>query len=66
MLFFISSYFTCSPLDYQCVQVMGSFDGWTQGEEMSPEYSGDYARFSTILKLRPGRYMMLVYCCYDP
>ncbi|KAG1334736.1 putative protein PTST, chloroplastic [Cocos nucifera] len=40
----------------ECVQVMGSFDGWTQGEEMSPEYSGDYARFSTILKLRPGRY----------
>ncbi|XP_010916499.1 protein PTST, chloroplastic isoform X3 [Elaeis guineensis] len=40
----------------ESVQVMGSFDGWTQGEEMSPEYSGDYARFSTTLKLRPGRY----------
>lgn len=38
------------------VQVMGTFDGWTRGEEMSPEYSGDYARFSTTLKLRPGRY----------
>lgn len=35
---------------------MGSFDGWTQGEEMSPEYTGDYARFSATLKLRPGRY----------
>jgi hypothetical protein len=34
---------------------MGSFDGWSQGESMSMEYSGDYARFSTTLKLRPGR-----------
>ncbi|KAJ0962644.1 hypothetical protein J5N97_027766 [Dioscorea zingiberensis] len=40
----------------ESVQVMGSFDGWSLGEEMSPEYSGDYARFSTTLKLRPGRY----------
>ncbi|XP_072965467.1 protein PTST, chloroplastic [Typha angustifolia] len=40
----------------ESVQVMGSFDGWTQGEEMSPEYSGDYPRFSATLKLRPGRY----------
>ncbi|URE15328.1 hypothetical protein MUK42_32107 [Musa troglodytarum] len=40
----------------ESVQVMGSFDGWTQGEEMSPEYTGDYARFSATLKLRPGRY----------
>ncbi|XP_042462624.1 protein PTST, chloroplastic-like [Zingiber officinale] len=40
----------------ESVQVMGSFDGWTEGEEMSPEYSGDYARFSATLKLRPGRY----------
>ncbi|KAK3152100.1 hypothetical protein QOZ80_2BG0154410 [Eleusine coracana subsp. coracana] len=38
------------------VQIMGSFDGWSQGESMSMEYSGDYARFSTTLKLRPGRY----------
>uniref|UniRef100_A0A0A9D670 AMP-activated protein kinase glycogen-binding domain-containing protein n=1 Tax=Arundo donax TaxID=35708 RepID=A0A0A9D670_ARUDO len=38
------------------VQIMGSFDGWSQGEAMSMEYSGDYARFSTTLKLRPGRY----------
>lgn len=37
-------------------EVMGSFDGWSQGEEMSAEYSGDYARFSATLKLRPGRY----------
>lgn len=37
---------------------MGSFDGWTEGEEMSPEYSGDYAIFSATLKLRPGRYMI--------
>ncbi|CAL9195459.1 unnamed protein product [Musa hybrid cultivar] len=40
----------------ESVQVMGSFDGWTQGEEMSLEYTGDYARFSATLKLRPGRY----------
>lgn len=40
----------------ESVQVMGSFDGWSKGEEMSPEYSGDYARFSATLKLRPGRY----------
>ncbi|XP_074589012.1 protein PTST, chloroplastic-like isoform X2 [Curcuma longa] len=40
----------------ESVQVMGSFDGWTEGEEMSPEYSGAYARFSATLKLRPGRY----------
>ncbi|KAL6888630.1 hypothetical protein ACP4OV_009656 [Aristida adscensionis] len=38
------------------VQIMGSFDGWSQGESMSMEYSGDYARFSATLKLRPGRY----------
>ncbi|TVU33505.1 hypothetical protein EJB05_25328 [Eragrostis curvula] len=38
------------------VQIMGSFDGWSQGESMSMEYSGDYARFSTTLNLRPGRY----------
>lgn len=38
------------------VQIMGSFDGWSQGEAMSMEYSGDYGRFSATLKLRPGRY----------
>ncbi|XP_006646855.1 protein PTST, chloroplastic-like [Oryza brachyantha] len=38
------------------VQIMGSFDGWSQGEAMSMEYSGDYARFSATLNLRPGRY----------
>ncbi|XP_042408292.1 protein PTST, chloroplastic-like isoform X2 [Zingiber officinale] len=40
----------------ESVQVKGSFDGWTKGEEMSPEYSGNCARFSATLKLRPGRY----------
>ncbi|XP_074583157.1 protein PTST, chloroplastic-like isoform X1 [Curcuma longa] len=40
----------------ESVQVKGSFDGWSEGEEMSPEYCGDYARFSATLKLRPGRY----------
>ncbi|XP_020100236.1 protein PTST, chloroplastic [Ananas comosus] len=40
----------------ESVQVMGSFDGWSQGEEMSREYSGDYARFSATVKLRPGKY----------
>ncbi|KAG8069695.1 hypothetical protein GUJ93_ZPchr0006g43880 [Zizania palustris] len=38
------------------VQIMGSFDGWSQGETMSMEYLGAYARFSATLKLRPGRY----------
>lgn len=36
------------------VQIMGSFDGWSHGETMSREYSGDYARFSATLRLRPG------------
>ncbi|KAL0381461.1 UNVERIFIED_CONTAM: protein PTST, chloroplastic [Sesamum angustifolium] len=40
----------------ESVQVMGSFDGWSQGEHMSPEYNGSYATFSTTLMLRPGRY----------
>ncbi|KAJ6833744.1 uncharacterized protein M6B38_338605 [Iris pallida] len=40
----------------ESVQVMGSFDGWSRGEEMSQDYSGDFARFSATLKLRPGRY----------
>ncbi|CAI5474537.1 unnamed protein product [Closterium sp. Yama58-4] len=38
------------------VKVMGSFDGWTYGEQMSPETTGTMTRFSTVLKLRPGRY----------
>lgn len=38
------------------VQIMGSFDGWSHGEAMSREYSGDYARFSATLSLRPGSY----------
>ncbi|CAN6445839.1 unnamed protein product [Victoria cruziana] len=40
----------------QSVQVMGSFDGWNQGEDMSPEYTGGANKFSALLKLRPGRY----------
>lgn len=37
------------------VQVMGTFDGWCQGEHLSPEYTGSFTRFSTTLVLRPGR-----------
>ncbi|XP_058107882.1 protein PTST, chloroplastic isoform X2 [Magnolia sinica] len=40
----------------ETVQVMGSFDGWSEGEHMSSEYSGDFSKFSTTLKLRPGQY----------
>lgn len=40
----------------ECVQVMGSFDGWSQGEDMSPEYDGSYTRFTTTLRLQPGKY----------
>ncbi|XP_043702306.1 protein PTST, chloroplastic [Telopea speciosissima] len=40
----------------ESVQVMGSFDGWSQGEQLSPEYTGSFTKFSTTLKLRPGRY----------
>lgn len=40
----------------ESVQVMGSFDGWSQGEHLSPEYTGLYTRFSTTLMVRPGRY----------
>ncbi|KAI4299584.1 hypothetical protein L6164_033029 [Bauhinia variegata] len=40
----------------ESVQVMGTFDGWSQGEHLSPEYDGSYTRFSTVLLLRPGRY----------
>ncbi|XP_021766198.1 protein PTST, chloroplastic-like isoform X2 [Chenopodium quinoa] len=40
----------------ESVQIMGSFDGWSQGEHLSPEYTGSYTKFSTNLLLRPGRY----------
>ncbi|OWM84987.1 protein PTST, chloroplastic [Punica granatum] len=40
----------------ESVQVMGTFDGWSQGEHLSPEYTGSYTKFSTTLMLRPGRY----------
>eukprot|EP00271_Cylindrocystis_brebissonii_P008186 TRINITY_DN22193_c0_g1_i1.p1 TRINITY_DN22193_c0_g1~~TRINITY_DN22193_c0_g1_i1.p1 ORF type:complete len:459 (+),score=70.77 TRINITY_DN22193_c0_g1_i1:186-1562(+) len=38
------------------VRVMGSFDDWTEGEQMSPETTGTYTKFTTTLRLRPGRY----------
>ncbi|RVW90186.1 Protein PTST, chloroplastic [Vitis vinifera] len=41
---------------YKSVQVMGTFDGWSQGEHLSPEYTGSFTKFSTTLMLRPGRY----------
>ncbi|EYU41341.1 hypothetical protein ABFS82_12G025300 [Erythranthe guttata] len=40
----------------ESVQVMGSFDGWSEGEHLSPEYTGSYTTFSTTLILRRGRY----------
>ncbi|KAL2333231.1 hypothetical protein Fmac_014444 [Flemingia macrophylla] len=40
----------------ESVQLMGTFDGWSQGEHLSPEYTGSFTRFSTTLMLRPGRY----------
>ncbi|KAK7285251.1 hypothetical protein RJT34_20015 [Clitoria ternatea] len=40
----------------ESVQVMGTFDGWSQGEHLSPEYNGSCTKFSTTLMLRPGRY----------
>ncbi|XP_065849306.1 protein PTST, chloroplastic [Euphorbia lathyris] len=40
----------------ESVQVMGSFDGWSQGEDLSPEYDGSFTKFTTTLMLRPGRY----------
>ncbi|GMP27515.1 hypothetical protein CsSME_00003472 [Camellia sinensis var. sinensis] len=40
----------------ESVQVMGTFDGWSQGEDLSPEYNGYFTKFSTTLLLRPGRY----------
>ncbi|CAA0406396.1 Immunoglobulin E-set [Arabidopsis suecica] len=42
----------------ESVQVMGSFDGWSQREDLSPEYSALFTKFSTTLFLRPGRYEM--------
>jgi hypothetical protein len=38
------------------VRVMGSFDGWTYGEQMSPESTSMYTRFTSTIKLRPGRW----------
>ncbi|KMZ57999.1 hypothetical protein ZOSMA_7G00280, partial [Zostera marina] len=37
-------------------KVMGSFDGWSRGVSMSPEYDGFSTKFSTTLRLKPGRY----------
>ena len=37
------------------VRVMGSFDGWTEGAQLSPEELGTPMRFGGVLKLRPGR-----------
>ncbi|KAG7543916.1 AMP-activated protein kinase glycogen-binding domain [Arabidopsis thaliana x Arabidopsis arenosa] len=42
----------------ESVQVMGSFDGWSQREDLSPEYTALFTKFSTTLFLRPGRYEM--------
>ncbi|CAK7344039.1 unnamed protein product [Dovyalis caffra] len=39
----------------ESVQVMGTFDGWSQGEHLSPEYDGSFTKFATTLMLRPGR-----------
>lgn len=36
---------------------MGSFDGWSEGEHLSPEYTGSYTMFSTTLMLTPGRFL---------
>eukprot|EP00250_Pteridium_aquilinum_P001003 c11183_g1_i1 orf=283-1146(-) len=40
------------------VQVMGSFDGWTQGLQLSPENTGSFTKFSATVKLRTGRYQI--------
>ena len=43
------------------VVLMGDFDGWTRGRELSAEdVTSDsvYARFECELRLRPGRYMV--------
>ncbi|GMY19788.1 protein PTST, chloroplastic [Fagus crenata] len=45
----------------ESVQVMGTFDGWSQGEHLSPEYTGSFTKFSTTLMLRPGRMHFKVY-----
>ncbi|KAL9355055.1 hypothetical protein Peur_053025 [Populus x canadensis] len=29
------------------VQEMGTFDGWSQGENLSPEYDGSFTKFAT-------------------
>ncbi|CAH2079912.1 unnamed protein product [Thlaspi arvense] len=42
----------------ESVQVTGSFDGWSQPEDLSPEYTASFTKFSTTLILRPGRYEM--------
>ncbi|KAI3816286.1 hypothetical protein L1987_15979 [Smallanthus sonchifolius] len=36
-----------------CVQVMGSFDGWSLGEYLSAEYNNSYSMFSTSIMIRP-------------
>jgi len=41
----------CLVVHVQDVKVMGSFDGWTYGEQMSPEATGTMTRFTTVLKL---------------
>lgn len=65
ILILLCSYSPCVYNSYQNVQIMGSFDGWSHGEAMSREYSGDYARFSATLRLRPGRYVLSVLrCCH--
>ncbi|CAN1227882.1 Protein PTST, chloroplastic [Linum perenne] len=40
----------------ESVQVMGSFDGWSQGTHLSPDYNGTFTKFTTTIMLRPGRY----------
>lgn len=40
------------------VKVMGSFDGWSQGFQLSPEFTGSFIKFSATVKLRPGRYQI--------
>jgi hypothetical protein len=43
------------------VVLMGDFDGWTRGQELSAEdVTSDsvYARFEGTLLLRPGRYLV--------
>eukprot|EP00899_Mesostigma_viride_P001568 jgi/Mesvir1/11411/Mv07774-RA.1 len=40
----------------QDVRVMGSFDSWTRGEQMSCETTGAENEFSCTLMLRPGKY----------